>query len=135
VKLEHEGHTWWKGRITGSCVSNDPPSYLVTFDDARFTGVYCTRSIRKSVELHPIVLKKITLPIPRKVVLHAGECLVRLDHRRSFFCLRLFKDSAGVDFILIIGRPDDVDELCQTFKFHISMLERLADLVSTHAGI
>jgi hypothetical protein len=69
--------------------------------------------------------------MPSKVVKHAEDSLAKLDSRCSLFCLRLIKDSMGRDFVNIIGHPDDVDHLCDphNFKFQISQLERIADLV------
>jgi hypothetical protein len=131
-ELEGQGPSWWEGKIKGSRVTNEPPSYLVTFDDAEYTNTYATHNIRKAAGVPRMTLKKAVLPIPHKVVMHAEEeSLAKLDSRRCLFCLRLTKDAVGRDFAVIIGHPDDVDSLCdpQRFKFQISQLERIADLV------
>ena len=131
-ELEGQGPSWWEGKIKGSRVTNEPPNYLVAFDDAEYTNTYSTHNIRKAAGVPRMTLKKAVLPIPHKVVMHAEEeSLAKLDSRRCLFCLRLTKDAVGRDFAVIIGHPDDVDSLCdpQRFKFQISQLERIADLV------
>jgi hypothetical protein len=138
-ELEGQGPSWWEGKIKGARVTNDPPSYLVTFDDAEYTNTYSTQNIRKACGVPRIILKKIVMPMPSKVVKHAEDSLAKLDSRCSLFCLRLIKDSTGRDFVNIIGHPDDVDHLCDphNFKFQISQLERIADLVcsSLHGNL
>jgi hypothetical protein len=130
-ELEGQGPSWWEGKIKGVRVTNEPPSYLVTFDDAEYTNTYSTQNIRKASGVPRIFLKKVVMPMPAKVVKHAEDSLAKLDSRCCLFCLRLFKDSMGRDFVNIIGHPDDVDHLCDphNFKFQISQLERIADLV------
>jgi len=133
-ELEGQGPSWWSGKIKGSRVVNDPPSYLVIFDDAEYTNTYTTQNIRKAAGVPRITLKKAVTPVPAKVVLYAEEALAKLDSRHCLFCLRLMKDQGGRDFAVIIGSPEDVDHINETIHFQMQQLERLADWVSAHAS-
>ena len=132
-ELEGQGPSWWEGNIKGVRITNDPPSYLVTFDDAEYTNTFSTQIIRKAAGVPRMTLKKTVLPIPHKVAVFAD--ISKLDSAGRLFCLRLIKDSAGNHFANIIGYPDDVDHLCEadSLRFQISQLERVADLVRMRA--
>jgi hypothetical protein len=128
-ELEGQGPSWWEGHIKGNRITNDPPSYLVTFEDAEYTNTFGTQIIRKAVGVPRMQLKKTVKPVPHKVALHAD--ISYLDSAGRLFCLRLIKDSAGNHFANIIGYPDDVDHLCEadSLRFQISQLEKIADYV------
>jgi hypothetical protein len=133
-ELEGQGPSWWEGKIKGARVTNEPPSYLIIFDDAEYTNTYVTHNIRKAVGMPRITLKKAVTPVPAKVVQFAEEALAKLDSRRCLFCLRLIKDQSGRDFAVIIGSPEDVDHINETIVFQMQQLERLADFVRARAS-
>jgi hypothetical protein len=133
-ELEGQGPSWWEGNIKGARITNDPPSYLVTFDDAEYTNTFSTQIIRKAAGVPRMTLKKTVLPIPQKVALFAD--ISKLDSAGRLFCLRLALDSMGNDFVTVIGYPDDVDHLCEpdSLRFHLLQLERMADCVRVPAS-
>jgi hypothetical protein len=132
-ELEGQGPSWWEGVIKGGRITNDPPCYLVTFDDAEYSNTFSTQLIRKAAFVPRMTLKKSVLPIPDKVAMHAD--ISKLDSTNRLFCLRLIKDASGHDFIIVIGYPEDVDNLCDpiSWSFQISQLEKVADLVRMRA--
>lgn len=132
-ELEGQGPSWWEGTIKGPRITNDPPSYFVTFDDAEYTDTFSTQLIRKAAFVPRMTLKKSVLSIPYKVAMHAD--ISNLDSTNRLFCLRLTKDALGNDFIIVIGYPEDVDNLCDpiSWRFQIAQLERVADLVRMRA--
>ncbi len=132
-ELEGQGASWWEGAIKGGRIANDPPSYLVTFDDAEYTNTFSTQLIRKAAFVPRMTLKKSVLPIPYKVAMHAD--VSELDSAGRLFCLRYIKDAFGHNFVIVIGYPEDVDSLCDpiNWRFHTSQLERVADLVRMRA--
>ena len=133
-ELEGQGPSWWEGNIKGARITNDPPSYLVTFDDAEYTNTFSTQIIRKAAGVPRMTLKKAVLPIPHKVAVHAD--ISKLDSAGRLFCLRLTKDSMGSDCVTVIGYPDDVDRLCEPdcLRFHLVQLEKMADYVRMPAS-
>jgi hypothetical protein len=133
-ELEGQGPSWWEGNIKGARITNDPPSYLVTFDDAEYTNTFSTQIIRKAAGVPRMTLKKAVLHIPQKVAVHAD--ISKLDSAGRLFCLRLTKDSMGSDCVTVIGYPDDVDRLCEPdcLRFHLVQLEKMADYVRMPAS-
>ncbi len=113
-ELEGQGPSWWEGSITGARITDDPPSYLVTFDDAEYTDIFSTQLIRKAAGVPRMTLKKIVLPIPHEVAVHAD--LSKLDSGGRLFCLRLVKDYSGGNFVTVIGCPEDVEPDSLTFR-------------------
>jgi hypothetical protein len=113
--LEGQGPSWWEGRITGARITDDPPSHLVTFDDAEYTNTFSTQIIRKAAGVPRMTLKKIVLPILHEVAVYAA--ISKLDSCGRLFCLRLAKDcNGGGNFVTVIGCPEDVEPDSLTFR-------------------
>jgi hypothetical protein len=124
VRFRQEGQAppyWAQGRISGGPVSNFPPSYFVIFHDETYNNTFSTTRIRKASGLPRWCSRRVDISIPSYIVEHAGDSLAKVATLRQ--------DSTGRYFIRLIF--DVADELCarENFKFRISQLERIADLV------